>query len=201
MLFGRFGYNDETRMWDRIRGWVMRLWFTKREPEVAVVECEPEVTVAKTKSRISAVVEMFLDEDGWSFSRSDGAGGSTIFRTGFKGKNGEWQCIAQAQDDKDRFIFYSILPHNVPEDRMRDIVELTTRMNHGMLVGNFELNIDGGEIRYKTSIDVEGGQLTIPMVKAMIYMNVLIVDKYLPGILSVLCDGRMPHEAVEEVEG
>ena len=144
-----------------------------------------------------AVVE-FLKEDDWNFQQ---LGDKTILRMGFRGKNGQWQCIAQAQDDKDRFIFYSILPNNVPVEKRQEAADYLTRANYGMVIGNFEMDFSDGEVRYKTSIDVEGGQLVAMMIKTMIYTNVLITDKYLPGIMGVVFGGKEPAEAIEEIEG
>jgi hypothetical protein len=49
-------------------------------------------------------------------------------------------------------------------------------------------------------VDVEGGQLTTQMVKTLVYVNVLMMDKYLPGIMSVIYAGTRPAEAVAKIE-
>jgi hypothetical protein len=43
-----------------------------------------------------------------------------------------------------------------------------------------------GEIRYKTSIDVEGANLIFTQIKRLVYANVMMMDQYLPGIMSVI---------------
>jgi len=40
-----------------------------------------------------------------------------------------------------------------------------TRANYGMMIGNFEMDFTDGEIRYKTSIDVEGDKLSSALIK------------------------------------
>ena len=146
---------------------------------------------------IFAIVERFFKEDDWKFQRMEG---KTILRMGVSGKNGSWVSYAQAQDDKQRFIFYSIMDTKVPEDKRQAVAEFLTRANYGLIIGNFEMDFSDGEVRYKTSIDVEGGQLVPRMIKIMVYTNVLMMDKYLPGIMQVIYGGVSPAKAVAAVE-
>ncbi|HEX9018927.1 MAG TPA: YbjN domain-containing protein, partial [Anaerolineaceae bacterium] len=76
-----------------------------------------------------------------------------------------------------------------------------TRANYGMIIGNFELDYQDGEIRYKTSVDVEDVALAESLVQNLVYANVLTMDKYLPGLMRVLYAGIEPIAAIEEVEG
>ena len=52
------------------------------------------------------------------------------------------------------------MPIRVAEEQRQIVAELLARINYGLNIGNFELDMTDGEIRYKTSIDVEGGELT-----------------------------------------
>ena len=62
------------------------------------------------------------------------------------------------------------------------------------------MDFSDGEVRYKTSIDVEGGGLASLMVKSLIYANVPTMNKCLPGIMSVIYAGIDPAEAIAKVE-
>ena len=44
------------------------------------------------------------------------------------------------------------------------IAEFLTRTNYSMIIGNFELDFADGEIRYKTSIDVQGDFLRFELI-------------------------------------
>lgn len=69
-----------------------------------------------------------------------------------------------------------------------------------MTIGNFELDFNDGEIRYKTSIDVEGDALTHALTKRLVYTNVMMMDEYLPGIQAVIEAGVSPEEAIQAIE-
>ena len=127
--------------------------------------------------------------------------GKTILRTGFSGKNGKWTCFAQARESQQQFIFYSVCPNAAPEDKRPPAMEFITRANYGLVIGNFEMDISDGEIRYKTSIDVEGGELTHVLIRQVVYSNVMTMNKYLPGLMSVLYANVSPEQAIHTIEG
>ena len=62
------------------------------------------------------------------------------------------------------------------------MAEFVTRANRGMRIGNFELDFDDGEIRYKTSMDVEGGDLTDKMIDNLLRANLTTTDRYFTGL-------------------
>lgn len=148
-------------------------------------------------SDLFAAMVTFFKEDDWRFEQIEG---KTILRMGFAGRSGNWQCYAQAREESEQFIFYSVAPINVPEDKRPAIAEYLTRANYGMIIGNFEMDLSDGEVRYKTSIDVEDDELTSPLVHHLVYANVLMMDKYLPGLMAVIYGGKSPLDAVTEIE-
>ncbi|HZT80848.1 MAG TPA: YbjN domain-containing protein [Gemmataceae bacterium] len=145
----------------------------------------------------NAVVD-YLTEDDWKFTVLEGDG---AFVLSFRGKAGSWQCFGRADEEKECFTFYSILPPHAPEDKRLKVAEFVTRANYGLIIGNFELDFRDGQVRYKTSIDIEGGELTHKMVENLIYANLTTMDDYFPGFMSVMYGDREPAEAIDEIEG
>jgi len=148
--------------------------------------------------RILDSVIRFFREDDWKFSQLEGA---PVLRMGFSGTNGKWTCIAQAREDQNQFVFYSICAVNVPEDKRPAVAEYLTRANYGLVLGNFEFDLSDGEVRYKTSIAVGSEDLSPPLVKPLVYANVLMMDKYLPGLMAILYANTTPDQAIAQVEG
>ncbi|MEM9213241.1 MAG: YbjN domain-containing protein [Cyanobacteria bacterium P01_F01_bin.150] len=148
-------------------------------------------------TQINQRLTKFFQDDDWSFTH---LAGENALHLAFIGENGRWHCIAQAREDKQTIAFYSICPIATPENRRGAIAEFITRANYGMVIGNFEMDFSDGEIRYKTSIDVEGSVLNSALIRQLVYTNVLTMDQYLPGILAVIEEGVEPGVAVERVE-
>lgn len=140
----------------------------------------------------------FFEEDDWDFTWVEGL---SVLNVDFSGKHGTWTCYAQARELQQQFVFYSVCPVKVPEDRRAALAEFITRANYGLILGNFELDYSDGEIRYKTSSDVEGSTLTHAMIRQMVYANVLIMDRYLPGIMNVIYGSQSPADAIHSIEG
>lgn len=139
----------------------------------------------------------FFAEDGWNPTQR---GEDPILRMGFEGDNGKWTCYAQAKEEQQQLIFYSVCPLNVPEGRRLAMSEFLTRANYGMVIGNFEMDFEDGEIRYKTSIDVEGAAITPALIKSLSYANAISMDRYLPGIMEVITGSVSPKDAVMKIE-
>lgn len=139
----------------------------------------------------------FFRDDGWKFQQYEGC---SFLRMGFAGDNGSWECIADAKDDRNLFVFYSIASIKVPEKKRAVVADYLTRANYGLLIGNFEMDFDDGEVRYKSCIDVTGDRLTPALIKRLVYANVFMMDKYLPGLMSVIYGNTPPAQAIAVVE-
>jgi hypothetical protein len=142
-------------------------------------------------------VVAFFQDDGWDFTQLEG---EPIIRMEYEGENGKWRCYAHVIEERQRFVFLSSLANFVPKLMRLEASEYLTRANFGMEVGNFEMDFTDGTVRYRTSVDIEGGDLTSMMIKNLAYVNIAVMDQYLPGLRKVVVDGMEPEKAIEEVE-
>lgn len=147
--------------------------------------------------RIFDSVIAFLQEDEWRYEEISG---ELALRFSFSGQNARYECFGQAYEDHEVFVFYSILPLRASETQRQVAAELLARINYGLNIGNFELDMNDGEIRYKTSIDVEGGELSRRMVETLIAVNISTTDRYFAAFTDVLYADVAPLEAVGRVE-
>lgn len=139
----------------------------------------------------------FFIEEEWDYQVVEGR---NILRLSFSGENGHWPCFAQAREAQQQVVVYSICPLRVPEPRRQAMGEFLMRANYGLIVGNFEMDYEDGEVRYKTSLDIEDAEATPPLLRHIIYGNVSSMDRYLPGILSMIAGNQTPLEAVAQIE-
>ncbi|AFZ24527.1 protein of unknown function (DUF1790) [Cylindrospermum stagnale PCC 7417] len=144
----------------------------------------------------AAMVDFFKIDD-WTCIKIEG---EAALQMAFSGKNGVCNCYAKAKEIEQQFVFYSICPVIAPKSKHQAIAEFIARANHDMIIGNFELDFNSGEIRYKTSINVEDGKLSFNCIKILVYTNVKMMDKYLAGILSVINDNVSPMSAIKQIE-
>jgi hypothetical protein len=145
----------------------------------------------------------YFAEHGWTTTR---IGDSLGLSMTVQGDNGQWACIAQADEERRLFLFYSAAPVDVPAEKRLAVAEFITRANYNTLVGNFELDFEDGDLRYKTSCSVEGGDasawangLLMAQIARLVSINVFMMDQYLPGLTAVLT-GEAPRDAIAHVE-
>lgn len=139
----------------------------------------------------------FLRDDGWPVTEVEPA---ATLRTGYEGRNGRWDCYAYAREEEQQSVFYSICSAAVPEARRGAMAEFITRINNGIVIGNFELDFDDGELRYKTSIDVEGDELSPALMRQLIYANVFMFDLHLPAVMTMIYTDKSPLECIDQFE-
>lgn len=117
------------------------------------------------------------------------------------GNHGAWECRVYVEEDNELVMCYSVSPLFVSAQRIGAMAEFLMRANYGLPVGNFELDVDDGEIRFKTSIDIEDTNFDTVMLRNLVQTNVLQMDRYLPGIAAVENRTHTPAEAIKLVEG
>ncbi len=141
-------------------------------------------------------VKAYFQAVGWPFTP---VLDSAIVAT-FEGKNGAYNCFAQAREREHQLIFYAVSPLVTPPERIGEMMEFLTRANRGLFLGNFELDLEDGEIRFKTSVGVENDVLTPALIAQVVYPNLATMDPYQAGITAIIQHGASAAEAIELVE-
>lgn len=147
----------------------------------------------------------FFQQDEWRVSPIED---TTIVTTTVSGQNGSWPCVGQVDEDFGVFIFYSAYPETIPTEKLEDMATFITYANYEMLVGNFELSFDDGELRYKTSLNLREipeaaltfDNLLVKLIDRQVYTNVQTMDRYFPGIEAILNEDVSPEQAIQLIE-
>ncbi len=135
----------------------------------------------------------------------DEARGAHAMRIPFEGANGRWLVFAR-DDDGALLRFYALCPVGADGERQRAaLLELVARINHGLPLATFELDVESGELRVRTGVDAEPLALATPEVvdahvSAALYACAAALDLYLPAILRVLEHGEAPSAALARAE-
>ena len=151
--------------------------------------------MADLQSFAGLVLGFFEDQD-WPVAEIEP---EELFETAFEGEHGVWPCRVHCYETDRRLVFISAFAGIVPEEQRAAMGELCNRANFGLAVGNFELDHDGGEVRFRTSLDATEASADAELVRNVVVANVLTFDQYLPAIEAVL-RGTDPADAVEDVE-
>lgn len=142
------------------------------------------------------IIDFFKQQE-WKYNIVDN---KTIALFGISGKKGRFQCIADVREDEKQFIFLSVCGANVPENKKIQVSELLTRLNFGIFLGNFEMDFDDGEIRFKTSIYFGDSVLNPEIIETLILSNISTIDSSLDGIMSIIYGNNTAIQAYQIIE-
>ena len=141
----------------------------------------------------------FLNEDDWNFSRmeTDEVNGLGYLTAKYSGDNCRMDVVFDADPEKDLAMVFVYLPVITPEAKRRDMAELVCRINRCMTIGSLELDMDDGDIRFKVTMDVEGGELAPTMIGNMRDSAIATSDRYYPALMAMLYGDKSPQEALD----
>ncbi|HTT92021.1 MAG TPA: YbjN domain-containing protein [Acidimicrobiales bacterium] len=143
----------------------------------------------------SAVNDYFLSR-AWPISQHDTL---PIVRMEFATDATEGTMFVQVFPDRRRVVTYAVLPERVPDDRRVPMAELLTRANSALSIGNFELNFEDGEVRFRTSLDLGDTDLTDELVDPLVQACLVTVGDHAGAIHAVIAGSQTPEQAIETV--
>lgn len=95
---------------------------------------------------------------------------------------------------------YLYAPVIVSKRKRKDVAELLARINYGLMAGQISLNFESGKIRYKATLDLKDGVLSVAMVDIVVDRGMSILDHFLPAVLAVAHANVTPEDAYAEVD-
>lgn len=113
---------------------------------------------------------------------------------------GVWSTVAVALDDAEQVVVYGVVPFAIDAARRGAVMELITRANFGLTIGNFEIDLEDGETRFKSSLDFEGAALTEPLLLSLVRANLAVMEHYLPAIVATSLRDTRPLDALAALE-
>jgi hypothetical protein len=131
---------------------------------------------------IADAVAAYLAARDWPSEVGDD--GTAVLAGG--GEAGEWPVVFTPLEDAQQLLVHSVIQEAVPRDRLDATARYLTRANFGLVLGNFELDLDDGEVRYKTSIDVEDDAISDALIDHLVAASITVTDRYLPGLRAVI---------------
>ncbi len=146
---------------------------------------------------IAKEIENFLVSDDWKFDSVDERG---VIRTGIGLKSKIKSAKMYIDVKSDGYSVITVPTIGADNDTKADAMEYITRANYGLYIGNFEMDPEDGEIRFKTYHCCCDELPTVEQIRMSIYVNMMMLDKYGNGLCKVLFGMATPKEAIEEAE-
>ncbi|HPW56450.1 MAG: YbjN domain-containing protein [Thermoanaerobaculaceae bacterium] len=138
-----------------------------------------------------------LEHDGVQFRR---IGGHTAVEMAVAGDNGSFRMVIVVDAERGVVRYLTFVEGKVPEHRRREVMEFLTRANYGLLLGNFELDLSDGEVRFKVAHEAEPSTLSHAQFQSNLYLSVAIMDRYFPGLQRVIQGSSDAAAAIADIE-
>ena len=121
------------------------------------------------------VATAFLTYKKWPlFSTHD----PNLLCTQFAGDNGTWNVFVQCHPEQPIMLVYSLFPKTCPKEQETEMMILLSRLNDGLLIGNFEYVFTHSEVRFKTSLNATHMDMKLEICDSPFYYNLLSMDQY-----------------------
>lgn len=101
--------------------------------------------------------------------------------------------LFRVQENNRLLAVYGILPFLIPESHQSAAMLLITQVNYEMLIGNLEMDINDGEIRYKNAIDIEAVGINDDITEHLL-QSVVAMTTFAYEIFSDLVNTKDPAE-------
>jgi len=142
-------------------------------------------------------VTSYLDRKGLKYENAMNMAAIVMIR----GKNGQFNLVIQVREDDQQLVAYSVNPSTTSLERLDEMAIFVTLANYGIFIGNFELDMRDGEVRYKASYALFNETLSDEALAALIQHSVGTFDQYAPGIRAVAEGTISARAAIARIEG
>ena len=122
----------------------------------------------------------------------------TILEMDYVGSEGEFKCQLLVRNKQREFICYALYPKAVPPSKLLALAELF--ILHNTDIGNFELDWDSSQLRYRTSIDFHGSQFNPVLAIRQAFICADLMDRNLPLLRLVIEENMSPAEAIAQID-
>jgi hypothetical protein len=139
----------------------------------------------------------WLTEEGWEPQPIEG---KFAFWARYASTEDVLTCYFQIFVEREQYVFYAVPTLKVPTGKRKDIAEFIIRVNHGMRIGNFDMDFETGELNFKSSINFRGELLSVGFIEGAIGPSIEAIDLYLPGIVNVIQGVQSPIVAINSID-
>jgi hypothetical protein len=124
-------------------------------------------------------VRSFLSSNRWLI---EPFGDDTAIGSSYQGRNGNWPLMIETDEDSGLLICRSGIPILIPPAHRPQVGLLIGRINYELLVGNFELDMNDGDLRFRSSMRSWKSDISAEDCALLLVSHVNTVDDFLPAL-------------------
>ena len=141
-----------------------------------------------------ADVRAMFDSHGYQYEHLD----SRWCRLTMHGAKGFYRVWFSADDNTGFVRVFGSYGAAIPPERRSAIADTASRVNFTLVLGNFELDFSDGELRFRVSMDIEGGLFAKQVADNMLGCLMHTMDRYADTFMRVAFGDVEPEEALRD---
>ena len=143
-------------------------------------------------------VRDYMDKDDWKYEYVEDR---ALIRAGVNLKCKLQSVKMYISFNDNGYTVVSVPPMKADEATRANVMEYITRANYGLRNGNFEMDVNDGEVRYKIYTNAKGlGKVGEAIIEDSIMIPPLMFDKYGNGMAAIMFGFSDPKTEIEKAE-
>jgi hypothetical protein len=115
--------------------------------------------------------------------------GDGLYRMPASSMHGDWNVLVTFDEPAKVCAVFSVLPDAVPPERRADMAQFLCDRNYYLVVGAFEMDLDDGEVRLRTSLDTKGAAFDEALFTNIMAANLTMFERHLVTLRQIAVDG------------
>jgi len=113
---------------------------------------------------------------------------------------GKIRLLLGIQDNPVQWVLFAYHPLSIVSTLRSTAAELLMRINAQLAVGNWEMDMDSGSLRFRIGVPVSGQALSVAYITNLLNISLLALLQYHTALVQTLFDGIDPLDALKEVD-
>lgn len=133
-----------------------------------------------------------LSLDGWEFNFDKK---NEIIKLEIAGVNTNFHVFLLVDEEQESLLCNTHIRQKITHSKRLEVCDFMNRVNYELANGNFEMDMDNGEIRYRTFLDLADVEPSKDQVLNIVWNGVLGFDTYYPGLMKLLYENYSAEAA------
>lgn len=134
-----------------------------------------------------------LDEEGWDYEYDEK---NELLRFRVHGVNTDFNVLLIIDEEQESLLCNTYIVQKIPENKRFDVCEFINRINYELDNGNLEMDMEDGEIRYRTFLDLSDATPSKEQILNLIWNGPQCFDSYFSGLMRLVYSNLSPAKAV-----
>lgn len=139
------------------------------------------------------VLYKILSQNGWEF---DFDNKNEIIKLEIRGVNTNFHVFLLVDEEQESLLCNTHISQKIPYSKRLEVCDFMSRVNYELANGNFEMDMDTGEIRFRTFLDLSDADPSKDQILNIVGNGVQGFDTFYPGLMKLVYEDYSAEKAV-----